>query len=62
MKELYEYMKGKRDMMLLANEDSVTIDMSHFFRLYQTVCFMIQIRNIVNYDEDMEALLEQMGK
>ena len=60
MRELYEYMKEKRTEMMENQEDGVRIDMRHFFRMYQALCFLMQIRNIVNYDEDMAEMLKMI--
>ena len=53
MKELYQYMVEQRDEIYQTGAKSVTLDTAHFFRLYQAVCYMIQIKNIVNFDEDL---------
>ena len=49
MDELYEYLKDKVEN----GGDSINIDLSHAFRLYQLICFMKQIRGIVNNEDDM---------
>lgn len=59
-KELYEYMKEKRAEMMERQDDGVRIDMQHFFRIYQMMCFFMQIRNIVNFDEDMAEMLKMI--
>ena len=60
MDELYEYLSRKRDEMVKSGAKKVKIDMRHLFRIFQTVCFMKQIRSIVNYDEDLEKMLKRM--
>ena len=60
MDELYEYLKIKRDEMCDSRTTETTIDMEHLFRIFQTVCFLRQIRCIVNYEEDMEKMLKRM--
>lgn len=62
MKELYEYLSQKRDEMCAAKKSTVEIDVKHLFRLHQTVCFMMQIRNIVNFDEDSEKTLREVTR
>lgn len=61
MDELYEYLRNRRDEMFATGSENITIDMEHLFRIFQTVCFMKQVRSIVNYEEDIEKLLEQMN-
>ena len=52
MDELYEYLKGKLDFMRECAEDKVMIDMDHAFRLYHTVCYMKQIRGIIEFQDE----------
>ena len=58
MDELYEYLRRKRDGMYAEGASAVVIDTAHLFRIMQTVNFFRQIRNIVNYDEDLEKMME----
>ena len=62
MRELYDYMGKARKQMYASGEQSVTIDSAHFFRLYQAVCYMQQIKSIVNFDDDMEQMLSSMRR
>lgn len=55
MDELYEYMKEKLESMRRQGEDRVEIDMDHAFRLFHTVCYMKQIRGIIEFQDDMCA-------
>lgn len=57
MRELYDYLSQKRDEMCAEGKSTVEIDVKHLFKLHQTVCFMMQIKNIVNFDEDCEKTL-----
>ena len=56
MNDLYDYMIEKRKELYQGEGQTVEIDMEHFFRIYQVVCFMKQIKNIVNFDEDLEQM------
>jgi len=58
MKELYMYMAEMREVMYASEDKAVKIDMRHFAMLYKLVCDMLQIRNLVNQDEDLEAMLK----
>lgn len=60
MKELYKYLSQKRDEMCSERKSTVEIDVKHLFKIHQTVCFMMQIRNIVNFDEDNERALKEI--
>ena len=60
MDELYEYLRERRDEMFATGSENVTIDMQHLFMIFQAVCFMKQIRSIVNYEEDTEKMLKRM--
>ena len=53
MDELYEYLKEKLAKMQEHGADSVAIDMHHAFRLYHTICYMKQIRGIIEFQDDM---------
>ena len=62
MKELYDYLSLKRDEMFEAGENTVEIDVKHLFKIHQMVCFMLQIKGIVNFDDESERLLRQLQK
>lgn len=49
--DLYEYMKEKIARVRAGEE--VIIDTAHAFRMFQLVCFMKQIRGIINQEDDM---------
>ena len=51
MKEIYDYMVGVMQGFYGSGAKAVEIDAGHFFRLYHLVCYMMQIRNIVNQSE-----------
>ena len=53
MEELYEYIKGKLDEMYKSQESTITIDMNHAFRLYHNICYMKQIKSIIQFQEDI---------
>lgn len=52
MDELYEYLK---DLIKAGQEPGtvVFVDRNHLYRLFQLVCFMKQIRGIINEEDDM---------
>lgn len=52
MDELYDYMREKLDKMYEHGADNVAIDMNHAFRLYHMVCYMKQIRGIIEFQDD----------
>jgi chromosome condensin MukBEF ATPase and DNA-binding subunit MukB len=60
MKELYDYLSHKRDEMSESGKSTVEIDVKHLFKIHQMVCFMMQIKSIVNFDDDSEKLLRQL--
>jgi hypothetical protein len=60
MRELYNYLSLKRDEMSDTGKSTVEIEMKYLFKLHQVVCFMMQIRNIVNFDDDSERLLYEI--
>ena len=60
MDELYEYMKERIEWMISRDDTVVAIDTSHAFRLYQMVCFMKQIRGIINNENDMWYTLRKI--
>ena len=61
MDELYEYLKDKLAKMHEHGADSVAIDVNHAFRLFHTVCYMKQIRGIIEFQDDMSVGREQDG-
>lgn len=48
MNEIYEYLKQKIDEMHKTNQTSVSVDYAEIAKLYQMVCFMMQIKKIAN--------------
>ena len=48
MDDLYDYMKSKLEEMRSNRELAVSVDYVEFARLYQLVCFMKQIKTLVN--------------
>ena len=60
MNELYEYLNELREQAYKSASKTVTIDIEHYFRLFQLVCYMMQIRNIVNYDDNVSEMLKLM--
>lgn len=55
MDELYEYLKGRIEVMRACRSDRATIDMDHLFRLFHTVCYMKQIRGIIEFQDDISG-------
>ena len=49
MDELYVYIRQKLDEMRKQKTDTVEIDFDKLAKMYQTLCFMKQIRNIVDW-------------
>ena len=60
MDELYEYLKNELARMQANAGTGIVIDTSHAFRLYQLVCFMKQIRAVVNQEDDMWNTLRKI--
>ena len=52
MDELYEYLKEKINDMRGTNT-WIAVDMEHAFRLFHMVCYMKQIRGIIEFQDDM---------
>lgn len=50
MDELYEYMRNRLAEMQENRKTTVEIDCVEFVRLMKMVCYMRQIKNIVNDD------------
>lgn len=48
MNEMYEYLKKKIEEMHKANLTNVSVDYAEIAKLYQLVCFMMQIQKIAN--------------
>ena len=55
--ELYEYMKEKITGVSAGEE--ISIDTAHAFRMLQLVCFMKQIRGIINQEDEMWNMLRK---
>ena len=60
MNELYEYLSAARDEMYKAGKNSVEIDQEHLFHLHRVVCYMLQIRNIITFDDDIERMVRKI--
>ena len=58
MSELYGYLSGIMADMYAQHKTTAEIDMEHLFRVFRVVCHMMQIRSIVNFDEDVVRALE----
>lgn len=52
MSEIYKYMKERLKEFYESNNQTVELDMAHFFQLYKIVCDMTQIQNITKQYED----------
>ena len=48
MDEMYDYMKQKLEEMRKEKKTEVTMDFAEFAKLFQFVCYVRQIRFIVN--------------
>ena len=48
MDEMYEYIGKKLDEMLAHKAMTVEIDFANLAKMYQLVCYMKQIRRIIN--------------
>ena len=48
LEELYKEMKRKLHYMYDNNQDGVVVDKYEFFKLYQVVCYMMQIKHIAD--------------
>lgn len=48
---IYAMMRGLRDQMYANGDTAVVLNQREFFALYQTVCYMMQIRNIIEVQE-----------
>ena len=51
MDEMYQYLKERLQDMYEHEANEVTIDSVHFFLLYQMLCHMKQIREIVRQED-----------
>ena len=60
MNELYEYLSSVRDQMYASGKKTVEIDMDHLFWLHRVVCYMLQIKNIINFDDDIAMMVKQI--
>ena len=52
MDELYGYLKEKLEQMRKQGKSQVEIDMDHAFRLFHMVCYMKQIRGIIEFQDE----------
>jgi len=50
IEDIYAMMKNLRDQMYKDDETAVVINQREFFAIYQMVCYMMQIRRIVEDD------------
>ena len=57
MDELYEYMKEK---IMGMDAEAIRIDTAHAFRVFQLICFMKQIRGIINQEDEMWNTLRKV--
>ena len=57
MDELYEYMKEK---IMGMDAKEIRIDTAHAFRMFQLICFMKQIRGIINQEDEMWNTLRKV--
>ena len=55
MDELYEFLKESLGNMRIAKDNMIVIDMDHALRLFHMVCYMMQIRGIIKFQDDMCA-------
>ena len=51
MDELYELLKQKLDCMRSVSSENITFDFSEVSKLFQFVCFMKQVKELVNWGE-----------
>ena len=58
MNELYGYLSRIMAEMHAGHKTTAEIDMEHLFKAFRVVCHMMQIRSIVNFDEDVVRALE----
>lgn len=48
LNDIYRLMKELQQRMYQKNEQTVTLTQAEFFALYQTICFMMQIKHITD--------------
>ena len=48
LNDIYKLIKELRQKMYQTNEQTVTLTQAEFFALYQTICFMMQIKHITH--------------
>ena len=60
MDELYEYMNWKLAEMYQNGRGDIHIDMTHAFLIYHLICYMKQIKAIVNQEDDMWNTLKKI--
>lgn len=53
MDELYDYLQQNLSQMRRLNDDFIEIDMDHALRLFHMICYMKQIRGIIEFQDDM---------
>lgn len=51
LEDIYNMMKVLRDQMYSDGRTEVTLTQAEFFALYQTICYMMQIRHIISAQE-----------
>ena len=52
MDELYDYLQQSLSQMRRLNDDFIEIDMDHALRLFHMICYMKQIRGIIEFQDD----------
>ena len=52
MDELYDYLQQNLSQMRRLNDDFIEIDMDHALRLFHMICYMKQIRGIIEFQDD----------
>lgn len=60
MDELYEYMNLKLAEMYQYGRGDIHIDTTHAFLIYHLICYMKQIKSIVNQEDDMWNTLKKI--
>ena len=53
MDELYDYLQQNLSQMRRLNDDFIEIDIDHALRLFHMICYMKQIRGIIEFQDDM---------
>lgn len=52
MNELYELLKQKLESMRLGKVDHVMFNFNEVSQMYQFICFMKQVKELVNWGDD----------